>query len=835
MSSTEPLGRKSHSPGKRISTKVDSSAATMMTLPATNQGQRLSSSSFFTLAKLAQGCCLLLQYVDYSFSMRPDIRTTLHRFILRRTLAAGLITAFAVSACGEADPVDPLEAIRQRQASGDYAGSVEPLRELLQTRPDDPEANYLYGRALALTQRSHIATWSLRKAMADPEWLVPAGAQLAFAALSARDFNEVVEIAELVLEQDPEYVPVLVMRANAHAHWKKDPELALADAERVLELDPNALEAYEPRILALLSLERLEEASQALAEAGERLVEEGADPKVLAWHCSTTAAFEQESGELEQARATWLRCLEAHPTNLEVVSNAIAFYDEQEEFERSLELLRAAYAAEPNSRALRVTLAHRLRRQGDAAGAEAVLREATNAEDPPLAAAAWVDLAKLHQALGDHGAAADALKEAVDLAQAAGSSDPELLFDYADNLVLADRFDAALAVAAELSVPAHRQLILGRVAQEQHDPVRALAEFDEALRLWPDNPWARYYTALAAEELGDFERALAEYRYATRIAPGATDARTRGAELLLARGSAPSARQMLLTAAGSDPLETEGQLLSMRLSGMLNDMKAVSASLERIEKSQPAWAGRALAAAAEGVAASAGPAVALGVLASAPGVDFSEPRYAAALRALVRYAHEAGETEATQSALQEILVARSDSGVFQEIRGLDLELSGAPSDAVQEAYERASELEPRNAGALAGLGRLASSTDPEAALAFFDRAAAADPSDPAPKLQAARLLAAAGKIELAASRLDALLREHPFEATAAAERARLDLERDVATAQTLDRARRAANFGGGPDALDLLSQVHTRRGELERASRVAERARVLREKPAQKD
>ena len=146
-------------------------------------------------------------------------------------------------------------------------------RELLVERPDDPEANYLYGRALVLTQRTGLATFSLRRAMQDPEWLVPAAIQLAYAGLADRDFNEVVEVTGRILEREPENVSALLMRANAYAHWRKDPERALADANRVLELSPDTIEAFEPRILALLSLERLEEASEALAEAGRRMVE----------------------------------------------------------------------------------------------------------------------------------------------------------------------------------------------------------------------------------------------------------------------------------------------------------------------------------------------------------------------------------------------------------------------------------------------------------------------------------------------------------------------------------------------------------------------------------
>jgi tetratricopeptide (TPR) repeat protein len=142
------------------------------------------------------------------------------------------------------------------------------------------------------------------------------------------------------------------------------------------------------------------------------------------------------------------------------------------------------------------------------------------------------------------------------------------------------------------------------------------------------------------------------------------------------------------------------------------------------------------------------------------------------------------------------------------------------------------ELGPGNAQALAGLGRLAMADDPAAALAFFDRAAAASPADPDPKLQAARALVAAGKRSQAAERFDALLLVHPFEFAAAVELVRLDLERETLTPRTLERARRAVRFGGGADALELLSRVYAQRDEPELAARAAERARVLREAQA---
>ncbi len=766
--------------------------------------------------------------IAYIAKMHPSARATL-RNNTNLLISVGLLCCITISGC---NPADPLEAIRAQHDAGDFHGSIEPLRELLAEDPDNSEANYRYGLALAATDRANLAIWSYRKAMDDPEWVVPAGISLAFAALSAHDFNEVIEVATRVLEVEPENQSALVMRANAYAHWKTDPELALADAERVLELNPNAVEAYEPKILALLSLERLEDATAALAEAGDQIRQnEDSDARtaVLAWHCSTTAAFELEGGKLEKARETWSACIEQHPTDPNVVSNSMEFYDAHGEPDRALEVLKAAVAAAPAQRQFRFTLALRLAKSGDTAEAEAVLMEPTHAETPRVAAAAWIDVGELRRSLGDFGGAAEAMEQAIELVRD-GTTEAPLLFGYADSLVLAGRFDRALEIAALLSVPAQRHLIRGRVAQEQRDPGRALREFGEAHRLWPDNPWARYYSALAAEELGDFKQALEQYRYAIRIEPNATDARMRGANLLLALGQPQAAMQMLTTALSEAPLDAEGEVMRLQLAAILKQPMLVADLLTRIEIGAAA---QALAAAADSVARLSNAGSALKMLASVPDLDFKDPSHAAALRARVRLSHQV--ESAGKGAEIEALVARhAESSAFQEILGLELELAGAPADAARAAYARALELEPDNAKALAGLGRLALATDIDAALVLFERAVASDPSDPDLQLQAARALVAAKKTDLAAERLDELLHDHPFEAEATEDRARLDVERGIATERTLERAQRAVALGGGADAHDLLSEVHTLRSEPEPAARAKERARELREPAAPK-
>jgi hypothetical protein len=131
-----------------------------------------------------------------------------------------------------------------------------------------------------------------------------------------------------------------------------------------------------------------------------------------------------------------------------------------------------------------------------------------------------------------------------------------------------------------------------------------------------------------------------------------------------------------------------------------------------------------------------------------------------------------------------------------------------------------------------GLGRSSLPVDAAAALGFFERALAAAHQDPAAMLGAARAQRALGNADAAGQLLTELLVEHPLDTEAAAEAVSLDLSRGVATAITVDRARRTVRFGGGVEALDLLSQVHDLRNEPELAAQASERAKAIREAQA---
>ncbi|MFT5443376.1 MAG: tetratricopeptide (TPR) repeat protein, partial [Myxococcota bacterium] len=229
-------------------------------------------------------------------------------------------------------PSDPLEEIRQEQARGQLEPSIEKLRVLLAERQGDAELLYLYGQTLSLSGRAGLAEWALREAMRDPEWLVPAGMQLATDLARSRNFEMAIEIATAVLEAEPDSIDALLIRASANAHSRMFYEEALADVARVLELEPDNIDVMEPQILSLLALDRIDEVATAMDELGRKIDENDSEGGAPAWHCATTAIFADESGDLELAKTRWANCLESHPSNNEVVLKSLPFYDKLGQF-----------------------------------------------------------------------------------------------------------------------------------------------------------------------------------------------------------------------------------------------------------------------------------------------------------------------------------------------------------------------------------------------------------------------------------------------------------------------------------------------------------------------
>jgi len=373
-------------------------------------------------------------------------------------------------------------------------------------------------------------------------------------------------------------------------------------------------------------------------------------------------------------------------------------------------------------------------------------------------------------------------------------------------LVLSGKFDEALAVAEEMEVEPYRDLVRARVAQERGDPAQALQYYDSAFRLWPNNPWARYAAAGAAEDLGDFDRALEEYRYSVRIDPLATDARVQVARLLIAEGKPNEALQVIQVEADQEPHDLAGELVLLEALGADGRVGMAAAEIAALGARQPAAIGRAAAVAARAMNRVGGHAAAIRFLHAAPGLDLHRPAHADALRALVDISAQVDQLPAAMQEVADARRAAPQSGAIRAVEARAMTLAGAPASDVQAAFEQAVAWSPDDAAAWLGLGLALAPDDPERAMASFDRALMLDASlSEDVQLAAADLLLKRGDRVHAEERLAAALEVDPYSGEVAFLLATLRLERGVADARTAELAARAVRFGSPGRAAEARS------------------------------
>jgi tetratricopeptide (TPR) repeat protein len=725
------------------------------------------------------------------------LRPTPTRRASALALAAILVLA---GACAREE--DPLREIRELHARGRYAATVDELRRLVDEDPTRAEANLLLGVALLRTGDSALAVWPLRKASEAPEHAVEAGLLLAQAMLENRPGPDSVTAIDAVLAIEPENVGALALRVRANMATGRSEE-ALADSDRVLELDPENIAVLVPRVLALIALERIDEAETELQLARERIesTDQEVEENTRARLCIAEGLFAFEKGDREAAESHYAECVEAHPTDRLAVSEAVAFYQRIGQPERATEILERALA-ETGSAFFRVALARRMGALGQADEERRLLRE--EAEERP-SAASWFALADFHVQRDEFDAGLEAFEQAL-----AAEPNPSamLRFAYADTLVQAERYDEARRVAERLPQPELRSLIRGRILLGQGDVLAALAAFEEGIRLWPNNASARFLAGQAAERAGLFGRAASSYREALRAGAGQTDAGLALARLHVLHGDPEGALDALRRYVQARPRDPEGIVLSIRVAHEAGRHDIAAQGLERLGQ-LPGQAAAAVAEEASLLAAGRGPKLAIeGVERS--GLDLTDPANEAALRILLEQLAALGEHARAQELVRSALRASPEEAAFHVLQARALHAAGAPSEQVRAAFERALELDPERAQALAGLAALeAAAGEREAALVLYDRAAAADPDDPAPERAAARLRLDAGEAEDAELRLERLLDRHPREAAAALELARL-LEERGELDRALDFARRAA-WCGEPEAEETVARIRERR------------------------
>jgi tetratricopeptide (TPR) repeat protein len=732
-----------------------------------------------------------------------------------KAIAAVLLAVLLACTSSQERQVAEIRALHEQ---GEYAASIQMLEALLDQDPDHPELNQLYGVALLATRQAAPAVWPLSKAAEAPERALEAGILLARAHLENQSPADAIAAADRVLEQAPDLLEALLVRIDAKLVAKRAEE-ALVDIDTILQRDPTEPAALIAQLMALLELERVEEAEAALAAARERLDElEGQEP-VQAKFCAANAIFTREKGGEgagEKAAAEWDACLERFPLEPIVVDGAAAFFDGRGERERATEIVRHAQGQVPDYFPFRSALTQRLAAMGQSDEAERLLLDATEHQNP---LPAWLALADYYESRQELSKARTAMEQVLEL-----QPNPPSLhrFQYADMLIREEDFAAAEEAIAAIDQPSQTALLRGRLLLEQGEARRALEELEEGIRLWPDNTVARQLAGNAAEALGDFDRALSEYKEAVRVEITNWEALTRFAVLHDAQGSFEEVLPFLRIFLGKQPGDPRGYLLQIELAKR-NELEKLAGDTARRLMRVPGYAGVGLAELAA-TRALGDPAAAVGMIEESS-LDLTQPPGAPALAVLLENLGRLGRHEEALRRADAAVAVQPDFAAFHELRAAALRAAGKPATQTREALERALELEPERFLALVALAELAADGGAaDEALALYDRAAAANPNDPGAAWAAIELLVSSARDTEVEGRLEALLDVHGYHAGAASLLARRLVERGENLELANAMARRAVRFQGGSEALATLGWVQLERGEAQGAVATLRRA-----------
>jgi tetratricopeptide (TPR) repeat protein len=754
-------------------------------------------------------------------------------------------------------PEDRLDQIRAMQDAGQVDESIEPLIEMIEEGDRRGETLYRYGRALSLSGRPGRAVWALDAALADPNWFVHASHQLAMNAASAQNHDLALAALRRLREEradDPdEDIPARLLEIRVLLESRRKYEEALEQVEALLDDHPDLEEAVRMKGVALLGLGEADEAYELMLAASRMLDETagnvatdgdlayltaedpespddaGADsiPDSLStaenvpgagesYWCTVRATFKREAGEVTEAEQILTPCLEIAPADPGLVNEAVNIYSALRRGDRIIEVAKAAWELEPDSTDFRNLLIAHLKAFDRHDEAETLLRESLDrilAADPPRrirAAETWVELAGF---LLERDRVEDGL-EAYERALALLGEDAsaELLFRFADALILAKRYERALEVIDPSPVEVYPPMIRGRVAFERGDFETALSELDRAALLWPDNGPTRYYLARAAESVGDFDRAVEEYRQAIRSEPSMLPARERLVRLNLAEGRVRDAATILLFASpkkgGEASLSNELKLLGVEIDSRLGiepDLSLPPSGSTSIRKLQA----QVLEAMGRGFTARAGREEAIKVLDALKSQVAANTQDLFVLVEVDLLLREQSE-EATRLAVQ---IARNANSEMPNHPIIHLALAralvnaGTDLDEAEALLDSVLEADPDRPDALASRGDLSRlRSDASQALVDYEAALEESPGQWQAVFGRAAALKMLGQMDAARKALESyLLDQNPYDGRGALELA-LTLD-EAQTARRIALARRALRFGGGERAEALLAQL----------------------------
>ena len=730
-----------------------------------------------------------------------------------RPVRASLVAVFVILlvACTTAcqyDRESRLAEVRALHAAGQFDESIAPLRVLLTAEAEHPEANYRLGVALVQTGRPSLAIWPLQKATRSEEFKILAGLLLASTLLQGESFEEAIRAADGVLTIEPDRVAALYTRARANIGAGR-PSDALVDSDHVLQLRPDDFMGTTLRVAALVDLKRFDEAEAMHVQLKEAR-ESAGDDDSAARACAILSQFYLSQDRIDEATETVLSCIERYPTHAFVQQYASDFFTEIKQLDEAVKIWRRAVELAPEDIGLRSKLANLLLETGRADEAEAAYKETVQLFDTSQS---WQLLGVFYRRTGRVTEARESIEKALERSR---KEPPALRFALADILIAEGNYDRAEEIASSMKEPSYRSLIRGSLKLAKGDPAGALKLLESGLRLWPNNAGARYVAGQAALQLGDLERALAEYREATRVGEDQTDAALAMARIYYSLHKYQAALQFAERHIKARPFENgDAYVIAIRAAASEKNWAKAQSLLSRLNAREGTR--NLVVVEHAGVLRMKEGYEATAKVAQESGLDLTDSENAMTLTSLALDLISLGRQQEALNRVNEALAKDATNPRLLDIQARLLARMGRDREA-QAAVAKALEKSPGFGPALEVRAMYAEQAGQlDDALVDYDGAAAADPENVDYAYRAARVALRLGNANDAVSRLRKVVSLSPGHVGATNDLAWRLAEQGQELDYALDLARRAIQLDRGLETLDTLGWVQLKRGEVDAA------------------
>lgn len=461
---------------------------------------------------------------------------------MTRSIALGLVVVLAIGSGGCGGPEERKAKYRLRAQEyfqqGNYPKARVEIRNVLQIDPKDVDAYFLYAQV-----EEKERNW--RNAMAAYQQVVElspnhdrAMVKLAKYYLEVRALEQAGKIADRLLASRPDHVQAQAIKIAIVA-LEGNPKGAAEQAEKLLAGAPTEVDAVLLVTSLYSSIQRLADAMPYLRRALE------VNPTNLEL-LDALATTSITLGRTADAESTLDQIAKLEPTILTHRLRQVAFYDQQQQYDKAESILQDAVRADPEDERRRVALVDYVgKRRGFEAG-EAALKQAK--KELPRAGKLWFALGRLYESTQRSELAREVYREI----RTEFSGKPEALeaqVKLAGMDWLAGKTEEAErqieAVLKDNSRSTEALMLRGRIALQRGNGKDAILDFRSVLKDQPELSEGHVLLARAHLLAGEPALARESLDRALALNPAMLEAQTMLVGLDAAAGQLKEAKQRL--------------------------------------------------------------------------------------------------------------------------------------------------------------------------------------------------------------------------------------------------------------------------------------------------